>query len=374
MTSQPPHRQQTDQSLRSEREKTDRELEQKRAEIEEDSDQVLDRARERAGDVLEAARAKADEKGAGPTGAIRDERREEDRALETERKIEAAQLASEREARRRVLTELLRSERNLTDEDLLRERRGTDAALLTRDDFLAMVSHDLRGLLGAIVMGTGLILKDAPPGGDERSKNLTQRVEGIQRFTGRMNRLLNDLLDVVSIEAGRLAIAPAPAQVKQLVHDAAEPFQSAAAAREVELVVLVPDDLPEAAFDSGRVLQVLTNLLSNALKFTKGPGRVELSVRCEGDHLAFYVRDNGPGIPEDKQEAIFERFRQVDTHDRRGHGLGLHISRSIVEAHGGEIGVESTPGQGSTFFFTLPLDAQPKGPSTSSGDRDHRSA
>ncbi len=358
MPGKPPYREQTDESLRTEREQTDRHLEDKRARIEEDSDAVRQKAQDRADDVLETARARADSNGAGPSGALRRERRAEDRALEEEREVEAALLESEREARRRVLAELLRSERTLTDEDLLREREGSDAALLTRDDFLAMASHDLRGLLGAIVLSTSLILKEVPPVTDARSRKLKERVEGIGRFTGRMNRLLSDLLDVVSIEAGRLDISAKPTDVKGLVQEAVEPFLHVATARGIALTLDAPEDLPQVDLDAGRILQVLTNLLSNAVKFTRGPGRIELALaaRDDGRTLAFSVRDSGPGIPRAQQQTIFERFRQSDPHDRRGHGLGLHISKNIVEAHGGQLRVDSVPGQGSTFTVRLPLE------------------
>jgi signal transduction histidine kinase len=358
MATKQPERTQTDDSLRSERAKTDAELERKRAVIEEDSDAVLARARERADEVLKTARAKADTESAGSTAAVRGERSEADRALAEERSTEAAQLNDEREERQRALAELLRYERDETDKDLHFERQRTDAALVTRDDFLAMVSHDLRNMLGGIAVTTAMMVKEASP--DEQGRKVVKRAETVQRFTARMNRLIGDLLDVVSIDAGHLAVDPASNEVTRLLSDSVDAFQLAAAAQRVELSVLEAPRLPAARFDYERILQVLANLLSNALKFTGPGGRIELRAERDGPHIRISVSDTGSGIPEDHLESVFERFRQVNRGDRRGHGLGLHISKSIVEKHGGRIWAESTPGKGSTFHFTLPCEGPRK--------------
>jgi signal transduction histidine kinase len=351
-----PERVQTDDSLRSERESTDRELEKKRALIEEDSDAVLSRARDRADEVLKAARAKADTTGARSTAELNVERTEEDRALAEERTTQAAQLTSEREARRRALLELLRFEREETDKDLLIERSGADAALVTRDEFLGMVSHDLRSLLGGIAVSTAFLVKEATR--DESGRRVMKRAESIQRFTARMNRLLGDLLDVVSIEAGQLDVHAAPEDVTQVMRESVDAFQHAAAAQGISLALAGTPGPLFASFDRERILQVLANLLSNALKFTREGGRIELRAESEGPQCKVSVIDTGSGIPDDQLDAVFERFRQVNRFDRRGHGLGLHISKCIVEAHGGRIGVESRLGSGSTFYFTLPRSAE----------------
>lgn len=352
MTNKQPEREQTDGSLRSERAKTDSELEKKRATVEEDSDEVLARARGRADEVLKVARAKADMRGAGSTAAVRVERTEADRALAEERSTESAQLSSEREERQRALMELLRYERDETDKDLLLERRGADAALNSRDDFLGMVSHDLRALLGGIAVNTALLVRDAS--GDDPGRKVLKRAEGIQRFTARMNRLISDLLDLVSIEAGHLGVTAAPNDITRVIHEAIDVFQPMASAQRISLSA---DEAPGpllASFDPERIIQVLANLLSNAMKFTREGGRVEVRAEREGTHVRVSVSDTGSGIPEEQLESIFERFRQVNRFDRRGHGLGLHISRCLIEAHGGRIWAESSLGNGSTFHFTLP--------------------
>ncbi|MFP2905368.1 ATP-binding protein [Pyxidicoccus sp. 3LFB2] len=351
-----PEREQTDDSLRNERAKTDRELEKKRASIEADSDEVLALAQGRADEVLKAARAKADTAGVGSTAALRVERTEEDRALAEERSAQAAQLSSERDARRRALAELLRFERDETDKDLLLERNGADAALVTRDDFLGMVSHDLRSLLGGIAVSTGFLVKEASH--DESGRRVVKRAEGIQRFTARMNRIIGDLLDVVSIEAGQLQVRAVPGDVAQAMRESVDAFQHAASAQGISLSLVEPSGPLLAKFDHERILQVLTNLLSNALKFTREGGRVEVRAQLDGPHCRVSVTDTGSGIPENLLETVFERFRQVNRFDRRGNGLGLHISRCIVEAHGGRIWAESRLGSGSTIHFTLPRTSE----------------
>jgi len=355
MSQNQPDRDQTDDSLRSERARTDRELEKKRASIEEDSDAVLARAHDRADEVLKTARAKADTTGMGSNAELEIERTEEDRALAEERTTQATQLASEREQQRLALAELLRFEREETDKDLLIERRGADAALVTRDDFLGMVSHDLRSLLGGIAVSTALLVKEAAP--DDSGKKVMKRAESIQRFTARMNRLIGDLLDVVSIEAGQLHVRAVPDDVTRVMRESVDVFQSAAVAQGISLSLTGAPGPLLADFDYERILQVLANLLSNALKFTREGGRVELRVEAEGPRCRVSVSDTGSGLPEDQLDAVFERFGQVNKFDRRGHGLGLHISKCIIDAHGGRIWVESRLGAGSTFHFTLPRSA-----------------
>jgi signal transduction histidine kinase len=352
MTHKPPERAQTDDSLRSERAKTDVALEKKRAALEEDSDEVLALARERADGVLQAARAKADTSGIGSATALKVERKEEDRALSEERTTQTTQLTNEREERRRALAELLLFERDATDKDLLLERTGADAALATRDDFLGMVSHDLRSLLGGIAVSTAFLLKEAP--GGDHGRKVVKRAEGIQRFTARMNRLIGDLLDVVSLEAGRLGVTAAPGDVTRLLHESVDAFQPSASAQRILLSVAAASGPLLASFDRERILQVLANLLSNSLKFTREGGRIEVRAERDGSYVRLSVTDTGSGIPDDELDAVFERFRQVNRFDRRGHGLGLHISKGIVEAHGGRIWAESSLGNGSTFHFTLP--------------------
>ena len=170
-----------------------------------------------------------------------------------------------------------------------------------------------------------------------------------------MNRLIGDLVDVTSIDAGKLAMARIEGDAAALVAEATETFQPAALEKGVSLSAEVPAGPLLAVFDHDRKLQVLANLIANAIKFTPPGGKV--SVRVEGGRgmLRFCVSDTGVGIPAPMLEAIFERFWQVGENDRRGQGLGLYISKCIVEAHRGRIWAESKAGEGSQLYFTLPV-------------------
>ena len=170
-----------------------------------------------------------------------------------------------------------------------------------------------------------------------------------------MNRLIGDLVDVASIEAGVLAVTREVGDPTPAVTEAVDTFQAQAAAAGVSLTAEIVPPPSLAAFDSARILQVLTNLLSNAIKFTPAHGRIVVHVERFGDEIRFAVSDTGVGIAADKLEAVFVRFLQVTENDRRGVGLGLYISKAIVQGHGGRIWAESKVGEGSTFCFTLPI-------------------
>jgi signal transduction histidine kinase len=348
---------QTDESLRTEREKTDRALAETQAALEEDADLVIQRARETADAVLTAAREKADdhldetEAPVEARAAVNDERAVEDQALRDERATADDSLEREREETTRALLKLLPLERVKTDRYLLTERSRSDDALANRDDFLGIVSHDLRNLLGGIVMSAGLMAKEADS--HEQGKQVLIGTARIQRYAARMNRLIGDLLDVASIDAGRLAVTPVRGDVKSVVCEAVELFQADAAARNISLDSDVAGHC-FAAFDHDRLLQVLANLLSNALKFTADGGRVRVESKYAGAEVVVSITDSGLGIPPTMLEAVFERFWQARDNDTRGLGLGLYISRNIIAAHGGVIRAASTPGKGSTFTFTLP--------------------
>jgi signal transduction histidine kinase len=277
----------------------------------------------------------------------------EDRQTAAERAVAHELLQDEREARRRALAALLDAERGATDERLHDERERADHRLATRDEFLGMVSHDLRGLLSGIAMEGAQLAKQASRQGDA-GLDLLRRAERVQRFTARMARLVADLLDVVSLEAGELTVTPAPMSVEQLLEEALETFQPAFVAKGLTLRGEVRADVGVARLDRERILQVLANLLGNSLKFTSPGGHVSMTVRvCEAG-LCFSVIDDGIGIPEDELTNVFGRFHQAKTRDRRGLGLGLYIARSLVQAHGGRIWAERPDQGGTAVHFTLP--------------------
>ena len=187
-----------------------------------------------------------------------------------------------------------------------------------------------------------------------RSERVEREARRIQRYTARMTRLVGDLLDVISIEHGRLAVLPERHDAKELLRETLDAFQPIAAAKQIDITTDVRAGSLLARYDHDRILQVLANLVGNAIKFTGEGGQVALFVEPSHDEVRFSVKDNGVGIASEKLDVIFERFWQVAEKERSGLGLGLYISKCIVEAHGGRIWAESQPAAGSTFHFTLP--------------------
>jgi len=346
-------RQQTDESLRAEREKADQALGDQLNDVDEAADAVISLARARADALLAAARAKTDRRSAnadrGEAPAIVARQRVlEDRTLQQERA--GADEAVRVERAEHVAT--LSVDRDDTDRDLLSERARSDNSLATRDEFLAVVSHDLMNLLNTIVLYARLVADEVLS--DDHVVRVGAHARGIQRASTRMQRLIGDLVDVASIEAGQLAVTREPSAPAQVVAEAVASLQPQAAAKEISIVVSVDHPLPLVAFDPARIHQVLVNVISNAIKFTPRAGQITVHLRREGDATRIDVSDTGVGIPSDKLEAIFDRFVQVEKDDKRGVGLGLYISKCIVQGHGGRIWAKSDPGTGSTVSFSLP--------------------
>jgi signal transduction histidine kinase len=356
-----PVREKTDQNLERERENADRALAEQKAAVEAHADHVVERARDQADSILQQARDKADDrlKEILPLEVIQSvvaaERKVEDQLVEQERAVADRSLALEREQNARDLMALLPFERQQTDRSLLTERIRSDDALSNRDEFLGMVSHDLRDLLGGIVTNAVLLQRTAAAG---ESGDPGRTAAGrILRHASRMKRLIDDLTDLTSIDAGKLAVLATPGNLAPVISEAVASQRAAAAAREVALELpQLPATLP-GTFDPGRVLQVLQNLLGNAIKFTPAGGSVRVSCERAGGSWKISVTDTGPGIAPEHLETIFERFRQGAKTDGRGLGLGLYISRRLIEAQHGKIWVESTPGKGTTVSFTLPASA-----------------
>jgi len=355
-----PQRDLTDESLRVEREKADDAVAEKREAVENAADEVVRIARDRADQVVQTARDDADrvrpQQASAAAASSERKRTDADRVLEQERAREDTALERERVRRRRYLGDFLAVERDATDEGLVDERARADTELEVRDQFLATVSHDLSSLLGGLSVGASVIHDRAPQGaaGDEiRKLAATHR-----RMVTRMNRLVGDLLDITSIQAGKLAILLEPLDVATVVRETLDAFAPMASARHLTLDADVAGLPARVWLDGGRILQVLANLVSNAIKFTPAEGRVSIRVRCEGSEILFAVSDTGIGIAEDALENIFERFHQVSP-DRRGLGLGLHIAKCIVEAHGGRMWVDSKLGAGTTVHFALPTSLAP---------------
>ena len=227
-------------------------------------------------------------------------------------------------------------------------------ATRARDEILAVVAHDLRNPLNTVMMAAGLMLESTSP---DRPQERRQ-VEIVRRAADRMNRMIQDLLDVKRMESGRLWLDPRPEAVTGLIADTIEMLRPLAEGSSIRLETHLMPDLPAVMADATRISQVLSNLVGNAVKFTPRNGMITISAdRAEGE-VRFSVIDTGPGIPAEQLPHIFGRFWQAKASDRRGIGLGLAIAKGIVEAHGGRIWVESSVGLGSTFYFTLPVASQ----------------
>jgi signal transduction histidine kinase len=242
-------------------------------------------------------------------------------------------------------------------EELERKGRELEAASRHKSEFLANMSHELRTPLNA-VLGYAEMIQDGIYG--EVPAKIQDVLERVQNNGRHLLGLINDVLDLSKIEAGQLTLAPTDYSMRELALGVVGATEALAAEKKLAIAVEVPKDLPAARGDERRITQVLMNLVGNAIKFTEA-GSVTIRAKVEGGSFLVAVSDTGVGIADEDRQRIFEEFQQVDSSSTRkkgGTGLGLAISRRIVELHGGRIWVESTPGQGSTFAFTLPLSAE----------------
>jgi signal transduction histidine kinase len=223
---------------------------------------------------------------------------------------------------------------------------------------LAIVSHDLRNPLHTIRMSASLLVEFSREAGALTPAILEKQLGVISRSASRANALIQDLLDVSRIEAGSMAIATAPLSGTTLVEETAAEMGPLAHEKSVTLEHRWDGADRMVLVDRERVAQVFSNLVGNALKFTASGGRVAITGRVAGalaSMAEFTVEDSGSGIPIDHLPHLFDRFWQANRASRAGAGLGLFITKGIIEAHRGEIVVESTPGVGSRFRFTIPL-------------------
>jgi signal transduction histidine kinase/cell division protein FtsB len=224
-------------------------------------------------------------------------------------------------------------------------------AVRAREEVLAIVSHDLRNPLNAVTLAVSLMQMSDSLSADDR-----EQLEVLDVSAKRMKRLIDDLLDVTRLEGGkRLPIEPAAVEVTELLGETYELFKAQAATASITLQHQVADGVPQVYADHHRVLQVLSNLLGNALKFTPPGGMISYGAEKRADEVLFTVTDTGPGIPPEQMAHVFTTHWQAKRTERLGVGLGLAIAKGIVEAHGGKIWVESRPNAGAKFFFTLPV-------------------
>jgi signal transduction histidine kinase len=353
-----PERTHTDESLHTERVDRDDAMASLVAAAEDDADEIVAHARALADAIVRKTRFKEDQRNPSPTteggrAAVVKQRGLEDAVIQEERAGADEALRRQREKHTRILMALLPLEREKTDRHLLTERIRADAAVTNRDDFLGIVSHDLRDLLAALVGAATLISKRAPQTAD--GEETRAGAERIHRYVARMNRLIGDLVDVASIDAGKLSVSPVRGDLALLIAEAVDMFQVSAQANELTLDMEVTHRPLMASFDHERMLQVLANLITNAIKFTPPGGTIRVSGNPLADSVQLSVRDTGVGIPLHMTEAIFERFRQVAENDRRGLGLGLYISKCLVEAQSGRMWAESQTGEGAAIHVSLPM-------------------
>lgn len=248
--------------------------------------------------------------------------------------------------------------RDITEQVELQRRLQN--AIQARDDTVGVVAHDLRNPVSAVKMLSSALLQsddiDAlPPEASEQLRLI--RASALQ-----MDRLIQDLLDVTRIETGRLPVDKVPVSAAGLLESALQTLRPLVKEAGITLREDVPPALPQVEADAERIGQVLSNLVGNAIKFTTKGGQITVSARAEADVVRVSVTDTGTGISREQLPHIFDRFWQSSQSSirSRGAGLGLPIARGIVRAHGGELGVESEPGKGSTFFFSIPIAGGPR--------------
>lgn len=385
-------RQKTDHSLTAERDKTNESLTDAREKTEVRTNKSVDAERLAADLTTSNSRAEADAHRKSEFKTLRvdekderkksderllEERQDADKAIEKERSRVDAAMSHERDLKDTLITTLLDQERGQTDQNLKAERSKTDSqahqasnlltdeiaehsktkvTLTSRDEFLAIVSHDLRNPIGTASSCAEMLLKDETYKVDAEVRPW---IELIKRNVDTALRLISDILDMERIAEGKLALKLDRQNVDKLLHESVESFTLAASGKNV-LLRMDPSNISEEILcDRDRINQVLSNLIGNALKFTPERGSIILSATLTENEMHIHVRDSGPGIPEEKMNFIFDRFAQLGSKDRTGLGLGLYISKMLVEAHKGRLWVESTFGEGSKFSFALPRMRQP---------------
>lgn len=247
--------------------------------------------------------------------------------------------------------ELVEAQRKLQLEkrQLAQALERAEAAVRTRDEVLGVVSHDLRNPLSAIITAACVLQLDVS------RETRDEQIDLIRRVATGMNRLIGDLLDVSAIDVGRLSVEAEPLSLGSVFEEVRRSLAAQAAEKGVKVEYGASEELPQACGDRYRLQQVLSNLVGNAIKFTPAGGTVAIRSEAAEKEVIIRVADTGPGILPAELPRIFDRFWHTSRPRGGGAGLGLAISKGIVEAHGGRIWAESIPGEGTTFCFSLPV-------------------
>ena len=264
---------------------------------------------------------------------------------------EIFEVTRDRRAILEVLVSALEDARDRNAE-LENNRAELAEANARRDEVLNVVSHELRGPLGVLAMAADVFNSDARTGATV--ENQRKFAERVVRQVQRMVTIVDDLLDATRIDAGELRVEPTHGDLVTVVRDAVERIRPTSTKHTIE--VTAPPSI-RASIDVDRIEQVIANFLTNAIKYSPRGGRIAVTVAVEGARVRVAVTDSGIGIDPSALPRMFERYYRVPGSERtaKGIGLGLFVTKQLVEAHGGSVHVESTPGRGSTFSFLLPL-------------------
>jgi signal transduction histidine kinase len=226
-----------------------------------------------------------------------------------------------------------------------------------KNRFLGVAAHDLRNPLGVIIAWSEIVIRQLKSGRFSPEQAM-QHLERVVSEAERMNRLVNDLLDISAIEAGKLNLELSKLQVEVILSDIKQLYSQIAAEKGIELAVEDATELPDVLADRDRIVEVIENLISNAVKFTEPGGKVRVYCKRDGDDVVVNVADSGPGLTSDDLRVVFKRYGRLSARPTAGEpstGLGLAIVNKIVRQHGGQTWVESEKGKGATFSFSLPM-------------------
>lgn len=375
-------RAETDKCLHHERTKTDGHLERRQKELEQrttdaieenrrmaDERRTLERsARDRHVTDGQAKATKSDE------SLVMGERERSDQAIYQERELDDSNLRRERREKQLLVEALLSTERQRTDDSLSQERQGVDfdsqstlrhlteeqarhtrtrEELSDRELAVETLCHDLRNQNVATSIGVQLLRKLLARDAWDRAE-ITRQLSAIEDNTAFMGRMIDSMLDTERFARGKVTLNLEPADLCVLLQDTAKLFSPVAITRSCSVLTHLGPEPLWVSVDHDRLRQVVANLVGNAMKFTPSGGTISLAAQQDQTRVTVSVTDTGIGIAEQDQPKLFQKFSQLN-HAEAGLGLGLYIAKSIVEAHGGTMWVDSTVGQGSSFRFTLPL-------------------